>query len=602
MDGPAHPLCDAGDRFRVGVQRIIGKERLAGSPGYRVEMSAPDGPSTGGGKQALQHIKLVPDGGGAVTVAGSANTVEKQAEVRTWEHLQALHAARYRGAELPLDRVRYAELVKKLQAFFAEQGLRVTLARRAARARRRGAASVGGPRRCGSAVAVMAGGRGGALVLPPAQAVSRREPCSRLSVALGAAPSVFLLVFFYLKDRYEPEPRGHVALAFVAGALGDRAGVSGGGGARARGGPRVAGARRAAGAPFEAVVLAGAVEETRQVAGVRALHLPLGRIRRAARRRGLRRGAGARLRHRRERAVRGARRARRRAPARAVRGAGARAVRRGHGLLPRARQARARALAGAPVTARQRRGRIALALRGADRCFTGPTTLRWSSCAARGCTAWSPRCRSRCGSSCCAACTARSTTRRSRPCSNREPIAGVTPEARTPGLGVSLLVLPSVAAIGAEPVRIPHSTDSGRHSRRRRRAAVHRGRAARRRPHGRGAARGRSVERGPRASPAASSRARCPTAKWSRSSAGTCRAVKGCYQLEERAGTVGCGKAIMTLEIDGASGAVADVKIDAPAFQARAARLRLGPRAQRGRSRASPRPRRSSYPFVFVGG
>ena len=40
-----------------------------------------------------------------------------------------------------------------------------------------------------------------------------------LSVALGAAPSLFLLVFFYLKDRYEPEPRGHVALAFAKGCL-----------------------------------------------------------------------------------------------------------------------------------------------------------------------------------------------------------------------------------------------------------------------------------------------------------------------------------------------------------------------------------------------
>jgi RsiW-degrading membrane proteinase PrsW (M82 family) len=40
-----------------------------------------------------------------------------------------------------------------------------------------------------------------------------------LSVAVGAAPSLFLLIFFYLKDRYEPEPRGHVALAFAKGAL-----------------------------------------------------------------------------------------------------------------------------------------------------------------------------------------------------------------------------------------------------------------------------------------------------------------------------------------------------------------------------------------------
>ncbi len=40
-----------------------------------------------------------------------------------------------------------------------------------------------------------------------------------LSIALGVAPSLFLLVFFYLKDRYEPEPRGHVALAFAKGAI-----------------------------------------------------------------------------------------------------------------------------------------------------------------------------------------------------------------------------------------------------------------------------------------------------------------------------------------------------------------------------------------------
>ncbi len=39
------------------------------------------------------------------------------------------------------------------------------------------------------------------------------------AIVVGAAPSVFLLVFFYLKDRYEPEPRGHVALAFGKGAL-----------------------------------------------------------------------------------------------------------------------------------------------------------------------------------------------------------------------------------------------------------------------------------------------------------------------------------------------------------------------------------------------
>jgi RsiW-degrading membrane proteinase PrsW (M82 family) len=40
-----------------------------------------------------------------------------------------------------------------------------------------------------------------------------------LWVIVGAAPSLFLLLYFYLRDRYEPEPRGHVALAFAKGAL-----------------------------------------------------------------------------------------------------------------------------------------------------------------------------------------------------------------------------------------------------------------------------------------------------------------------------------------------------------------------------------------------
>ncbi len=106
---------------------IIGKDRLQGNPSYRVEMSAPDGPSTAGGKQALQHIKLVPDPGGTVLVAGTANTVEKQAELRTYDHLQALHAARFKGAALPLDRVRYGELVKKMQKYFSEQGMHVLI-------------------------------------------------------------------------------------------------------------------------------------------------------------------------------------------------------------------------------------------------------------------------------------------------------------------------------------------------------------------------------------------------------------------------------------------------------------------------------------------
>jgi RsiW-degrading membrane proteinase PrsW (M82 family) len=38
-----------------------------------------------------------------------------------------------------------------------------------------------------------------------------------LTIVVVAAPSLFLLTFFYLKDRYEPEPLRHIVMAFGLG-------------------------------------------------------------------------------------------------------------------------------------------------------------------------------------------------------------------------------------------------------------------------------------------------------------------------------------------------------------------------------------------------
>ena len=101
---------------------MLQAERVKGPVTYRVELSAPDGMSTAGGKQATQHIKLIPEGGGTTIVAGSANQAEKWAELRTFEHLKLLHAQRFKGAEIPLNRVQYNELLEKLKGFFAQHG------------------------------------------------------------------------------------------------------------------------------------------------------------------------------------------------------------------------------------------------------------------------------------------------------------------------------------------------------------------------------------------------------------------------------------------------------------------------------------------------
>jgi hypothetical protein len=96
-------------------------ERVKGPVTYRVELSAPDGMSTEGGKQATQHVKLVPEGGGPTLVAGSVNQAERWAELRTFAHLERLHAERWKGAAIPLNRVQYNELLERLRAFFADK-------------------------------------------------------------------------------------------------------------------------------------------------------------------------------------------------------------------------------------------------------------------------------------------------------------------------------------------------------------------------------------------------------------------------------------------------------------------------------------------------
>ena len=49
-----------------------------------------------------------------------------------------------------------------------------------------------------------------------------------LDLCLGALPSLALMVFFYLKDHYEPEPHGHVAAAFGLGVVAFAASYFGG--------------------------------------------------------------------------------------------------------------------------------------------------------------------------------------------------------------------------------------------------------------------------------------------------------------------------------------------------------------------------------------
>lgn len=94
---------------------------------YRVDLTTPVGPSTAGGKQALQHLRLAPRGGGPAIVIGSANPNEMTAEIRTFRHLAELHAQRFKGARVPVDANAYRDLTRRLAQFFAAQGFSVVM-------------------------------------------------------------------------------------------------------------------------------------------------------------------------------------------------------------------------------------------------------------------------------------------------------------------------------------------------------------------------------------------------------------------------------------------------------------------------------------------
>lgn len=68
-----------------------------GAGDYVVELSVPEGPSTGGGAQARQNLRLVPRRQGyAAVIAGIVDPVSSTAELRTHEHVALLHELRFK--------------------------------------------------------------------------------------------------------------------------------------------------------------------------------------------------------------------------------------------------------------------------------------------------------------------------------------------------------------------------------------------------------------------------------------------------------------------------------------------------------------------------
>jgi hypothetical protein len=94
----------------AALNEALKKVRIA--PGdYVPELTAPEGPSTAAGVQAMQHLRLVPGQPGQPTlVVGHANRAEGKAELRTFEYIDAIHRERFHSP-LILDRHQYDEFL-----------------------------------------------------------------------------------------------------------------------------------------------------------------------------------------------------------------------------------------------------------------------------------------------------------------------------------------------------------------------------------------------------------------------------------------------------------------------------------------------------------
>jgi hypothetical protein len=112
--------------FAATFSASLGKMRLAPA-NYVPELTVPEGQSTGGGAQALQRLRLVPQMPGYPTlVIGGVNQKEGTAELRTYEHVDAIHRQRFKRP-VPLERAAYEGFLGMASNFFGVMRLRVTM-------------------------------------------------------------------------------------------------------------------------------------------------------------------------------------------------------------------------------------------------------------------------------------------------------------------------------------------------------------------------------------------------------------------------------------------------------------------------------------------
>lgn len=121
-------IAQAGFDFAAEFAMRFAQIRLTGRVEFLPTLAAPELDSTGGGKQAMQHLVLKPTVAGEPSITvGWVNLKERQAQLRTFACLEQMHAARFPGRPFSLEASVYEGFFRTAQAFFTMNGLNVTI-------------------------------------------------------------------------------------------------------------------------------------------------------------------------------------------------------------------------------------------------------------------------------------------------------------------------------------------------------------------------------------------------------------------------------------------------------------------------------------------
>ena len=105
----------------------VGKEPILGPVICRLELSAPTEESTDGGRLAMQHVSIVPEGGGPTVVIGTAYQLDRLVEMRSYAAVADTYKKRFRTSSFPVTPNQYDEMARRLKGFFDQFEFQFTL-------------------------------------------------------------------------------------------------------------------------------------------------------------------------------------------------------------------------------------------------------------------------------------------------------------------------------------------------------------------------------------------------------------------------------------------------------------------------------------------